>query len=1076
MTPMAAAAGGGGGAAIPRAARAPGPWAGVYDELRSHQCLSSVINDPSKGRGLLRNFEGISDLWSAVGDIMEELGEAREAEAQGGPDGVFARTDALIGPVPELPDFQPYLETFADLWEVYHRNHRSKVRRQNPQGPSAGRDAVGEDAAACDAHRAVPHEFFRSDFKLEQHQIFRQSLQTSVERQEELNSELTHQLDLIEVSLFEQIRRAQRDQLFDSLARLNEPLQEDLKSTLSVLAKLRGRMRSVQRRQLRNGLAVGRLARRKQRVAEVLQRLDCLAHVQQSQPSIQMLLQGQDYVTALDLLESTTSALESNLKGLASTKPSANRLAGLTGTFDRSVEADFVHHATEAILAPATSSTARAASPDNGVRAAPEGASEVVSELRGAERLRRLCWCLIRRSLLRATLSASLRDVLLGQMKKVLKARARSLLEEQVAKQGGGTRGKAGDVGAFMVPLEPEDLPDAGSAMPAAPEASSSAAAGGPGIADEDAAPGSTAPAEGGATPSAEPRAPSPPHRGRSPSPVATRSGPGPSPAAAKGAAEAAAAGITQALSTLNLEGFQAFWLQLLQDCEDVAARFCEFALLVQDTATSPPQHDEQVPSAPQAGLEGELLRLLEVIMNSYLQKVGVLLQARQAEHRTVTTADWKKLLKLSYASLDRVRDYQERCRHRLNLKEPYAGTDVRAGVRAILYTQTKCIIEEFDKRSIEKMECALDQERWERTDVPSQYKVILEQLLGREQPIVAEGTDQGVERFLHVEGVHFLVVPAALTLVQLLNEYVQLCREFDSLPEVVVQRMCGLLKLFNGRTHQLMLGGQAVQKQTLKKITASNLALCSQTCGLVAQILPILQQRLQTLFPTDQSGASPSSSSVSTAARSAVSLLVGDLSKTATEFTDHRTALFGKLSDLLTERYQFHAKRWLGTPHHEVKEGSDAVLWKEDTTGADAAAVSAALNPHEALDGFVKDITNMYRVLLKNLTGDSVRRIFAKAFEEIAVKFDQRLCQEISAPGPPYEDKLGRTLGDRMALDIAFLQEQLEKLSGISTPLQRLLVDLVSHMRTRLPNDDPLKALHPPALEALQRLGRLPR
>ena len=50
--------------------------------------------------------------------------------------------------------------------------------------------------------------------------------------------------------------------------------------------------RCLQRKQLRCGIAVGRLARRKERVAEVVQRLEYLAHVEQSVPAIRQLLQG----------------------------------------------------------------------------------------------------------------------------------------------------------------------------------------------------------------------------------------------------------------------------------------------------------------------------------------------------------------------------------------------------------------------------------------------------------------------------------------------------------------------------------------------------------------------------------------------------------------------------------------------------------------------------------------------------------------------------------------------------------------------------------------------------------------
>lgn len=203
--------------------------------------------------------------------------------------------------------------------------------------------------------------------------------------------------------------------------------------------------------------------------------------------------------------------------------------------------------------------------------------------------------------------------------------------------------------------------------------------------------------------------------------------------------------------------------------------------------------------------------------------------------------------------------------------------------------------------------------------------------------------------------------------------------------------------------------------------------------------------------------------------ARQVVATLVGDLSKIAAEYTDHRTALFSKLSDLLRERYDFHAKRWLSSAHGEL---GDLGAWAE-AGGPSAQEVEAAR--HESLEGLVKDVTNMYRALLKNLTGDSVRRIFAKAFEDIAARFEQRLGQELQAPAPPYADRPGHSLGDRLALDVAFLREQLEKLSGISTPLRSLLIDLLNHLRTKLPADDPLKALHPAALEVLQRSGRLP-
>jgi hypothetical protein len=455
-----------------------------------------------------------------------------------------------------------------------------------------------------------------------------------------------------------------------------------------------------------------------------------------------------------------------------------------------------------------------------------------------------------------------------------------------------------------------------------------------------------------------------------------------------------------------------------------------------------------------QADLALELLRLFEVIVDSLLKKTGVLLQARQSDHRSLKALEWQPLLSFTDESLNKVKSMQDQCRQRLGVTEGYAGSDVLAGVRVTLSAQTKTIVEESHQKHLAQMTLVVEQELWERTDVPAPYKAILEQLLGREQAEAPSADQMGVDGYVQVDGTRFFAVPAVLTLIQLLNEYVQLCRAFESMAAEIVQRMCTLLRLFNQMTFEAVLKGRAVTRQTMRKITASNIALCSQCCGLVAQVLPGMQAHLLAVTERSQGGT----------LRNAVALLVGDLTKVATEYTDHRTALFAKLSDLLRERYEVHSKKWFAAPHPEATAEDD-----KDAFG---------LKPHDALEGLVKDITSMYRVLLKNLTADTVRKIFTKAFEEVSVKFDQRLEGELVAAGPPYEAKVGRTLGDRLALDVAYLQEQLDKLSGISTPLRALLLDLARHLQQKLPDkaSDPLRALNPATLEALQNAGRLPR
>jgi len=128
------------------------------------------------------------------------------------------------------------------------------------------------------------------------------------------------------------------------------------------------------------------------------------------------------------------------------------------------------------------------------------------------------------------------------------------------------------------------------------------------------------------------------------------------------------------------------------------------------------------------------------------------------------------------------------------------------------------------------------------------------------------------------VDTLNFLVVPAVLTLIQLLVDYVQLCRDFESLSAEIVQRMASLLRYFNQQTLQLILKGGRGQKYKVK-ITAANLALCSQSCGLMAKVLPKLQANLLEILQSGSGGGAVASA------------LLGDLPKIAIEYEDQRSA-----------------------------------------------------------------------------------------------------------------------------------------------------------------------------------------
>ena len=101
----------------------------------------------------------------------------------------------------------------------------------------------------------------------------------------------------------------------------------------------------------------------------------------------------------------------------------------------------------------------------------------------------------------------------------------------------------------------------------------------------------------------------------------------------------------------------------------------------------------------------------------------------------------------------------------------------------------------------------------------------------------------------------------AALILVQIVSEY---CRCSSHLPVIAVQlsrHVIDLLRTFNSRCCQLVLGAGAVHVAGLKMITISNIALVSRALQLVLWLLPHIKVHFQQF---EQNGNSSNNSMLS--------------------------------------------------------------------------------------------------------------------------------------------------------------------------------------------------------------------
>ncbi|KAK7506845.1 hypothetical protein BaRGS_00001696 [Batillaria attramentaria] len=146
-----------------------------------------------------------------------------------------------------------------------------------------------------------------------------------------------------------------------------------------------------------------------------------------------------------------------------------------------------------------------------------------------------------------------------------------------------------------------------------------------------------------------------------------------------------------------------------------------------------------------------------------------------------------------------------------------------------------------------------LDNERWKQADVPAEFQALVDH-------ITSTGTLSLPERrvdpeikpseTLFVDGEKYAVVGTVLMLVKMVVEYCQCVTDIPTAAPDLLTRLVDLLKVFNSRTCQLLIGAGARQLVGLKTISVRNLGLASRCLQLVVHYIPRVQAHFEAALP----------------------------------------------------------------------------------------------------------------------------------------------------------------------------------------------------------------------------------
>ncbi|XP_067115799.1 vacuolar protein sorting-associated protein 54 isoform X1 [Osmerus mordax] len=177
--------------------------------------------------------------------------------------------------------------------------------------------------------------------------------------------------------------------------------------------------------------------------------------------------------------------------------------------------------------------------------------------------------------------------------------------------------------------------------------------------------------------------------------------------------------------------------------------------------------------------------------------------------------------------------------------------------LRGALQSQANRFVHRFHEERKTKLSLLLDNERWKQAEVPAEFQDLVNSIsdgritLPERKPIASE--DRKPSEYLHIDGQKYAVVGTVLLLIRIFLEYCQCVNDIPSIATDMLTRLSDLLKHFNSRSCQLVLGAGALQVVGLKTITTKNLALASRCLQLVVHYIPVIRAHFETKLQPKQ-------------------------------------------------------------------------------------------------------------------------------------------------------------------------------------------------------------------------------
>jgi len=219
------------------------------------------------------------------------------------------------------------------------------------------------------------------------------------------------------------------------------------------------------------------------------------------------------------------------------------------------------------------------------------------------------------------------------------------------------------------------------------------------------------------------------------------------------------------------------------------------------------------------------------------------------------------------------------------------------------------------------------------------------------------------------IEGIKYRMVWSCLLLVEMVSMNISCAAHFQTLATTAVSKATELLRIFNSRTSQLVLGAGAIHSSAkLKSINAKHLALVTQSLGLVIRILPHVRAALMAQLPPKQH------------------TLLTELDKVKKDFGEHNEMVLSKFVSIIGGIVEHGLVPRIAKTDFDAR-AKNLPLPPPPPLKQDEATPPPPVQCCAFLDGIVTNIRKMHQILANLLPADHLQDVFVRIFVYIDQK-----------------------------------------------------------------------------------------